>query len=337
MKSRIAILLALLLALGAFGLGCKSEAADEGTPEDWLADARQSEREGAYYQEDRENAPLGALEYYQKYLDALGDAAPDRDQLVEKVRWLSIIKLMTADHFQGKADYPRAIEALAVFRREYPQSENYAMALFFLGLATEYDIDNPDMAAAIDYYQQFIKANPGHYMVPEVYIRIGHCCEFDLRSPENPGGPKFQEAIEVYDKVVAQFGGDGAAVRAAPLVTRLAVEQALYNKARILESRLVAGAEDEKARAYYSQAAECYRRLTDPVFFGMDPAFYDQARFKKFQFVNFRLGCLLAENLDRKAEGRQVLQEMADRWKESPWYGRIKAKIEEIDKRPDKG
>ena len=329
MKSRFAILLALLATLGAACFGC-AEIAEEGTPEDWLADARQSEHEGAYYQEDRENAPLGALEYYQKYLDALGDAAPNRDELVEKVRWLGIVKLMTADHFQGKADYPRATEALEAFRREYPQSENYAMALFFLGLATEYDIDDPDMAGAIDYYQQFIKENPGHYMVPEVYIRIGHCCEFDLRSPENPGGPRFQEAIEVYDKVVAQFGGDGAAVRAAPLVTRLAVEQALYNKARILESRLVAGAEDEKARAYYSQAAECYRRL-------MDPAFYDQARFKKFQFVNFRLGCLLAENLGRKAEGRQVLQEMADRWKESPWYGRIKAKIEEIDKRPDNG
>jgi len=330
MKSRFAILLVLLVVLGAVGLGCKSETAEEGTPEDWLADARQSEGEGAYYQEARENAPPGALEYYQKYLDALGDQAPDRDELVEKVLWLGIVKLMTADHFQGKADYPRAIEALAVFRREYPQSQNHAMALLFMGLATEYDIDDPDMAGAVDYYRQFIKENPGHYMIPEVYIRIGHCWEFDLRSPENPGGPRFQEAIEVYDKVVAQFGVDGTAVRAAPLVTRLAVEQALYNKARILESRLVAGAEGEKAREYYSQAAECYRRL-------MDPVFYDQARFKKFQFVNFRLGCLLAENLGRKAEGRKVLEEMAERWKESPWYGRIKAKIEQIDKRSDKG
>ena len=35
----------------------------------------------------------------------------------------------------------------------------------------------------------------------------------------------------------------------------------------------------------------------------MDPVFYDQARFKKFQFVNFRLGCLLAENLGPKLKG----------------------------------
>ena len=150
--------------------------------------------------------------------------------------------------------------------------------------------------------------------------------EFDLRGPENPGGPKLQEAVDTYTALIEQFGPTDEAVAAAPLMTRLAVEQAIYNKATILDLHLAAKAEGHEAAVLYGQAAECYRRLTGPVFF-------DQVRFTKFQFVTFRLGTLLAEKLGRPEEGKRVLRGMADRWSDSPWFGRVKAKIEEIDRR----
>ncbi|HOI54547.1 MAG TPA: outer membrane protein assembly factor BamD [Phycisphaerae bacterium] len=321
----VAMLAAGLFAV-AMAAGCARDAADEGTPEDWLEDGRHSEREGAYYQEQRENAPLGALEYYEKYLDAVGERAEEREQLVRKVQWLRIVKLMSADHFQGKADYAAATRALEEFRRAYPDDDRAAMALFLLAVAKESDVDQPAMAEAIVLYRRFIADYPGHDLVPEAWLRIGHCYEFDLRGPENPGGPKLQEAVNTYTTLIEQFGPTDDAVAAAPLMTRLAVEQAIYNKATILDLHLAAKAEGPEAAALYSQAAECYRRLTGPVFF-------DQVRFTKFQFVTFRLGTLLAEKLGRPEEGKRVLRGMADRWSDSPWFGRVKAKIEEIDGR----
>jgi outer membrane protein assembly factor BamD (BamD/ComL family) len=312
-------------------VGCAGDPADEGTPEDWLQDARHSEREGAYYQEQRENAPLGALEYYEKCLGAMGEQTPGRDEMVRNVRWLRIVKLMSADHFQGKANYPAAVEALVDFRRDYPDDDHAPMALFLLALAKESDIDRPALAEAIVLYRQFIADYPEHDMAPEAWLRIGHCYEFDLRCPENPDGPKFREAVDTYTQLIEQFGPTDEAVEAAPLLVRLAVEQAIYNKAMVLDLHLAARTTDAaEAKALYGEAAACYRRLTGPVFF-------DQVRFKKFQYVTFRLGTLLAEKLGQPEEGKQVLRGMAERWSESPWFGRVKAKIEQIDRRAAQG
>jgi hypothetical protein len=105
------------------------------------------------------------------------------------------------------------------------------------------------------------------------------------------------------------------------------IERALYLKARILEDHLAETPDAAQARKYYGDAVECYRRLTDSVFFG-------KARFRQAQFVHYRLGCLLAEKLGRKDEGVQVLEGMAKRWRESPWYGRVMDRLERITGRP---
>jgi len=307
------------LALAAIALGfsgCGKSEKPDGTPRDWLDEARRLEERGAWFQEHRPGAPLGALEHYRLCLEA-EPAAANREEIQEKVDWFEALRLVMEDAGRGKADYAAAIQAMTAFRQQHPRSPEYAMALFYRALAKEYDTDRPDLAGAIDDYRLFVKENPGHDLVPEVYIRIGHCYCFDLDKPD------YDKAVAVYDELIQAYGPTDEAVAKAPAIVRLAVERALYNKAQILDSRGTQGLSADAARPFYERAAQCYERLTHNVFF-------DQARFRKFQFVHYRLGCILAENLGRKKEGLAVLCHMTARWRESPWYGRVIAKLETL-------
>jgi tetratricopeptide (TPR) repeat protein len=300
-----------------------------GTPEDWRDDAQALLNQGDYFREDREQAPLGALEYYKLCLEA-GEDHFDQTELTamrQHVQWLSALKLVLTEDAMGKADYQAAIKAMSRFRRDWPESAHYALALFYRALAKEYDLDYQNPAGAIEDYRQFIRENPDHSLVPEARVRIGHCYEFDIDAPD------YQKAVEEYDHVIHTYGpeverSEGHAdtvdkVDVLPMV--MAVERALYNKARILEDHVAPAAGPEKAKADYATAAECYRRLMHPRFFGT-------VRFKQSQFVHFRYGVLLAEQLGRTQEGIEVLKDMEKRWPESPWYGSVRWKREQIEK-----
>lgn len=322
----LATCLSAALVLAALS-GCRKET-PEGTPEEWLDDAQALHDQGMYYQEARENAPLGALEYYMLCLQHGRYDEPTTREIRHMIDWLSALKLVLAEGGQNKADYPEAIRAMTAFRENWPGSPNRGLALFYRALAKEYDVDYQDTAGAIEDYRQFVdecrsdEATRDSPLIPEARVRIGHCYEFNLDQPDYP------DAIEVYDAVIKEYGPTNDALRQVPLQTRMCVERALYCKARILEDRLAPAAQADEALRCYAQAAEAYQRLTDPVFFG-------SVRFKQAQFVNYRYGCLLAEKLGRKDEGLAVLQSMADRWRESPWYGRVKFKMEQIEGKVD--
>ena len=158
--------------------------------------------------------------------------------------------------------------------------------------------------------------------MPETWSRIGHCYEFDLDRPD------YAKAIAVYDRLIEIYGPTNEVVGRpdTPALARMSVERALYNKARILEDHLAETDDAETARDCYARAAECYGRLTAPIFFGA-------ARFKQAQFVHYRYGCLLAEQLGRVDDGLAVLEQMGQRWRESPWYGRVQWKMKQIRER----
>lgn len=316
----VSLILSLTLLLTAAGAlpGCRKEL-PEGTPQDWLQDARDMEAQGLYFQEARENAPLGALEYYRLCLERGEFGAETAADIRHRIAWLSAVRLVLEPGYLGRPDYPEAIVAMTQFRQQWPDSPYRGLALFYRGLAKEYDIDAQDTAGAIADYQQFIRENPGHSLVPEARLRIGHCWEFDLDHSD------YRKAMAAYDALIAEFGPSNDALRNAPTLQRMAVERALYHKALILENRLAESADPAEAEPYYAAAAECYRRLTDPLFFG-------KVRFKRSQFVHFRLGVLLAEKLQRVDEGLAVLQDMANRWSQSPWKGRVGWKMEQIRK-----
>ncbi len=303
--------------------GCRDSSAEEGRPADWLSEARALEAQGRYFREKRAGAPRGALEYYERCLKAKRTVSPDPlgefplDDLRRKVDWLRALRLVMREEDASKADYRGAIRALTEFRRRWPESPRHAEALFFRALAREYDMDYQDIDGAVADYRLLLQEAPESPLVPEVMLRIGHCHEFNLDAPD------YEAALEAYDKLIERFGPSNETLRKAPTLTRMAVERALYYKARILEDRMAPGAEGSGARRGYAAAAACYRRLTDPMFFS-------DMRFKQSQFVHFRLGCILAERLGRVDEGLEVLEAMARRWRESPWYGRVKAKIEAI-------
>jgi len=319
------LLLALLAA--ALAAGCKKEL-PKGSPAAWLEDATALEEQGDYFQEDREQAPLGALEYYRLCLEAApGTFNEERmTQIRQRVQWLSALKLVLTEDFMGKCDYQGAIAAMTQFLKDWPDSPYSRLALFYRGLAREYDVDYQDTAGAIADYQAFLENNPDDPLAPEVRVRIGHCYEFDLDKPD------YDKAIETYDDTIAKYGPkvEELNVRADDvtdvehLPELMAVERALYNKARILEDHL-AQTRTDQPRDCYEQAAECYHRLMDERFFGT-------IRFKQSQFVYFRYAVLLAEKLDRPQEGIDVLKTMEKRWPESPMYGRAKWKREQIEK-----
>jgi len=307
------------LAAACATAGCRREQPD-GRPADWFDDAKALEQERQYFQENRENAPLGALEYYRFCLaDGSFDQAALRD-IRHEIDWLSAIKLMMTEDDLGKPRYRQAIEALTAFRAAWPDSPHRGQALFFRGLAKEYDVDYQDVAGATADYREFIQENPTSPLLPEAWVRIAHAWEFNLSRPD------YGQAVAAYDKVIEKFGPTNEAVRSAPTLTRMCVERSLYAKARIMEDHLAETNDAERARACYAEAARCYERLTDPVFFG-------KTRFRQSQFVHFRLGCLLAEKLDRPEEGLRVLQSMAERWRESPWFGKVTAKMGQIKKK----
>jgi hypothetical protein len=106
----------------------------------------------------------------------------------------------------------------------------------------------------------------------------------------------------------------------------MAVERALFNQARLLDNYVATRTDAARDRPAFAQAAACYERLTHQVF-------YDSARFKHFQFIQYRLGCILAEELGRKEEGAKVLWAMTRRWRESPMYGTVVARLEKIEGR----
>jgi len=319
------LLLALLAA--ALAAGCKKEV-PKGTPAAWLEDATALEEQGDYFQEDREQAPLGALEYYRLCLEAGGDAFTEDQmtQIRQRVQWLAALKLVLTEDFMGKCDYQTAIAAMTKFMKDWPKSPYSRLALFYRALAREYDVDYQNAPGAIADYDAFLKQYPDDALVPEVRVRIGHCYEFDLDEPD------YTKAIETYSGIIEDYGpkveeldvraDDVADVEHLPIL--MAVERALYNKARILEDHLARTRPDE-ARDCYARAAECYHRLMDGRFFGT-------IRFKQSQFVHFRYAVLLAEQLDRPRESIDVLKTMEERWPESPMYGRAKWKREQIEK-----
>jgi hypothetical protein len=169
--------------------------------------------------------------------------------------------------------------------------------------------------------------------VPEVYIRIAHCHEFNLERPD------YDAALEAYNRVIELYEAEverldltanpGGEQQHRGLLKLMALERALFGKARLLESHLAPAAEGQASTDLYAEAAESYRKLTHPRFFGKE-------RFKRSQFVHFRLGVLLAEKLGRVQEGVDVLKAMEKRWAESPWYGRVKWKREQIQRRAAK-
>jgi len=316
------LVLVLVLAAGLGLEGCRRQERPEGTPEEWYQDARSMEEQGLYFKEERENAPLGALEYYQWCLaEGRFDDSITRE-IRHRIAWYSALKLLLTEEFMSKADYRGAIEAMTGFRDQWPDSPYRALALYYRGLAKEYDIDFQDTAGAIEDYRQFIAENPDHALVPEAWSRIGHCWEFNLDSAD------YAKAIAVYDRLIETYGPTNEVVRRpdTPELVRMCVERALYNKARILEDYLAETDDAEKARNCYARAVECYGRLTDPVFFGA-------ARFKQAQFVHYRYGCLLAERLGKVDEGLAALEQMAQRWRESPWYGRVQWRMKQIRER----
>jgi len=322
-RSRVlCLILVLVLAAGLGPAGCRRQERLEGTPEEWYQDARSMEEQGLYFQEKRENAPLGALEYYQWCLAKGEFDEPTTREMQHRVAWYSALRLLLTEEFMSKADYQGAIEAMTRFREEWSDSPYRALALYYRGLAKEYDIDFQDTAGAIEDYRAFIAEYPDHSLVPEAWARIGHCYEFDLDSPD------YAKAIAVYDQLIATYGPTNDAMRSedTPELARMAVERALYNKARILDDRLAEADDPAAERQCYAAAAECYGRLTDPMFFG-------RSRFKESQFVHYRYGCLLAEQLGRADDGLAVLERMAERWRESPWYGRVQWKMKLIRER----
>lgn len=311
------ILLVLLAAVAAMlAPGCADEA-PEGSIAEWLDDARALESQGQFFRDDRENAPPGALEFYQLCL-ASDDLPEDvRREVRYKVDWFSALRLMLTGGSLGKPDYPAAIAAMTEFRKAWPDSADAPLALFYRGLAREYDVDFQNTAGAAADYTSFAEQYPDHRLVPEAMFRIGHAREFDLDSPDR------QAAIEAYDALITRFGPTNEALRDAPTLTRMAVERALYHKALLLEMHLAQTDDAAGRRSAFERAAACYRRLADPLFFG-------QVRFKQAQFVHWRLGCILADRLGRTDEGLDVLRDMADRWRESPWRGRVEWKIDQI-------
>ena len=323
------IFLGILATLLAALVGCRRDTPD-GSPEDWYEEARALESQNSFYQESREGAPLGALEYYQFCLDAGGFDQARTAEIRERVQWLAAFKLVTTEEALGKSDYQGAIEAMTAFRRDWPTSPEAPLALFYRGLSKEYDIDHQDIAGAIADYRQFIKDTPSHSLVPEAWIRIGHSYEFNLDQADRA------RAIETYDHIIATYKGeverlgvraDSEDDRVAHLPMLLAVERALYNKALLLENYLAeqAGGDAVRVRQCYEQAAECYRELMNDRYFG-------KVRFKQAQFVMFRYGVVLAEKLGRTEEGVRVLKDMEKRWPESPWYGRVLWKRQQIEK-----
>jgi TolA-binding protein len=321
------------LVLLAVLAGCSGDA-PEGEPQDWYDEARALESENGFYQEDREGAPLGALEYYQACLDSGHFEGDTVAHIRERAQWMAALKLVTAEDSLGKCDYPAAIEAMTAFRRDWPKSPDAPLALFYRGLAKEYDLDRQDTAGAMADYRQFLEEYPSHSLATEAWIRIAHCQEFNLDRPD------YAAAVKTYDHILAtyqaevvrrgvQADSDDASVTDLPML--LAVERALYNKALILENHLAleAGADETRRRQCYEQAVACYRELLHERYFG-------QTRFKQTQFVMFRLGVVLAENLGRVDEGVAVLKEMEKRWPESPWYGRVLWKRQQIEKAAEK-
>ena len=156
------------------------------------------------------------------------------------------------------------------------------------------------------------------------------CQEFNLDHPD------YAAAVKTYDQILSLYQAevvrrdvraDSNDARVADLPMLLAVERALYNKALLLENHLAveAGADEARRRECYEQAVACYRELLHERYFG-------QTRFKQTQFVMFRLGVVLAENLGRVDEGVAVLKDMEKRWPESPWYGRVLWKRQQIEK-----
>lgn len=335
-RLNVSCVLLMALFLVAPLAGCGDDRPD-GTPASWLEDAATLEKQGDLFQEDREGAPLGALEYYQACLD-YGDGkdvpADRRRDIRHRLQWLSALKMMMTEGYTGAPDYRGAIDAMTRFRAAWPESPYRALALFYRGLAREYDIDYQDTAGAIADYRLFLKAYPDHPLVPEVWLRIGHCHEFNLNAPD------YLKAIEAYDRVIEAYepevlrlglsADNERQVARLPLV--MAVERALYYKARILDDRLAPKATGNEARRLWQAAAECYGRLMARLPDGKTDRYFGRRRFKQQQFVHYRRGVLLAEKLGRVDEGLAVLRAMGDRWRESPWYGKVKWKCEQIEK-----
>lgn len=327
--TRIAVIILCIVSSLA---GCRRDTPD-GTAEDWYEEARALEAENSFYQESREGAPLGALEYYQFCLQAGGFDQARTTEIRQRVQWLAAFKLVTTEESLGKSDYPAAIAAMTAYRSQWPTSPEAPLALFYRGLAKEYDLDRQDAPGAIADYRQFIQESPDHWLVPEAWIRIAHSYEFDLDRPD------YARAAEIYDQILATYRGEVERVgvradseddRVAYLPKLLTVERALYNKALLLENHLAveaaqAPAGADRVRQCYEQAAECYRELMHERYFG-------RVRFKQAQFVMFRYGVVLAENLGRVEDGVRVLKDMEKRWPESPWYGRVLWKRQQIEK-----
>lgn len=335
MANRLTIFLAALL-LAASLVGCGDDRPD-GTPASWLEDAATLEKQGDLFQEDREGAPLGALEYYQACLDHAGeeDFPADRQRDIRhRIQWLSALKMMMTEGYGGVPDYRGAIEAMTRFRAAWPESEYRALALFYRALAREYDIDYQDIAGAIVDYRLFLKEYANHPLVPEVWLRIAHCHEFNLDAPD------YLKALEAYDRVIDTYEPEVQRLglsadnkgQVADLSKLMAVERALLNSARILDDRLAPKATGDEARQMWQTAADYYGRLMAKLPDGKTDRYFGRRRFKQQQFVHYRRGVLLAEKLGRVDDGLVVLKAMGERWRESPWYGKVKWKCEQIEK-----
>jgi Tetratricopeptide repeat len=335
MAHRLIILLMALL-LAASLAGCGDEQPD-GTPASWLEDAAMLEKQSDLFQEDREGAPLGAMEYYQAWLDHANreELPADRKRDIEhRLQWLSALKMMMTEGYGGATDYRGAIEAMTRFRETWPKSEHRALALFYRGLAREYDIDYQDTAGAIVDYRSFLKEFPEHTLVPEVRLRIAHCHEFNLDAPDYPMALEaYKHVIVAYESEVKRLGlsADNKG-QVADLSKLMAVERALLNSARILDDRLAPKATGDEARQMWQTAADYYGRLMAKLPDGKTDRYFGGRRFKQQQFVHYRRGVLLAEKLGHVDEGLAVLKAMGERWRESPWYGKVKWKCEQIEK-----
>ena len=130
-----------------------------------------------------------------------------------------------------------------------------------------------------------------------------------------------------------RFGPTDAAYAAAGDMAQMAVERSLFNRARLQERMGDDAADRTQARRHYEGAVADYRRLAAgaPGHDGKDgDVFFDAARFTRYQYVYFRLGSLLADELSRRDEGVEILRNMQRRWPDSPWFGRVEAKVDDI-------
>ncbi len=316
----------LLLTMAIVAGGCSDESALP-PASDLIEEGSRLEQDGVYYQVGSRS---GALEAYSQALEQLQAQGGSQEQIEElkiKVDWLNALRFMTEEKFLQKADYPAAIASLTAFSERYPDHPDALLAIFFRGVAHMYDVDFQNPEQAIADFETFIDRAGNHPMVAEAMYQIGHVREFSLAKPDYSG------AIEAYSRAIETFGPTDEKYSAAPDVVKMAVERSLFNRARLLEKLGDVAEAPELARSFFQRATSDYRRLVagaPPAHGRPDDVFFESARFPRYQYVYYRLGSVLADELGRKEEGIAVLRNMQKRWPDSPWFGRVEAKVEYI-------